>query len=566
MVAPVAVPWLLARAKVRFRCAAACLRAPMSCVFLSLALFACENRVTASGAKFEAPAPRDSGTKPEAALLRADATPENAMARCSAPTSLPPPPPNDPALVPTNYFARVARHSEFYDARAVGGKLVIVGCKRVHILDDDLVHGRDVPGLPTGKASCVSVVGVKDQTLVVYAKGPGLIAIHVPEGDILWQASVDLPAECERGKQDPRSPPLWSRYEVLDATSASTCRSVVMADDTVVAWEAAGRLTGRRADTGVMVWHEDVAKPPRTARLLADRDGHVFQPLPASKVLRALEGPTGRRLWQATLDDVHPTRGSLLGSSGLSGDEYTAALWEASMGSTPSGVWVEKASRLEEFAGGDGSETVCLQRDVALAPPVTFLGSYALEVRSHLNVASDRQSVFVTDGSGRLVAYSRATGAEEWAYGILALGLEWDPQPLYTLPRVEWLGSTEVLVGLGIGPTGSVALSLFRKGTSPQVERIVTVEGRIASSWDLSGMEVQIGPHHAQADKHGKFSTEISGRGSFRLSCRNARTLGSHLEPQTVDIDLEAPPTLVHVTFAIREYDESNAPQTGGEP
>jgi hypothetical protein len=166
-----------------------------------------------------------------------------------------------------------------------------------------------------------------------------------------------------------------------------------------------------------------------------------------------------------------------------------------------------------------------------------------------------------------LVAYRRENGEKEWSYGILALGLEMLPKALFTPPRVEWLGPNEILVGLGVGPTGVTVLSLFRKKDVHEPEREVTVEGDIRGwggpSEDLSWMRIKVGADEVNPDMHGRFSLRITGHGRFRAYSPDGWSLNSHLNPQTFDVDLDGPP-VAHVKLAmVRHEGPREVPQPG---
>ncbi len=492
----------------------------------------------------------------------------DADAACSATVSGALPPLADPDPLPTRNFAKIAEAVGFYDARAVSERLVVVGCKRVRVLDESLDTGRDVPGLAIPEPSCVSIVGVSGPTLVVYAKGAGLLGVDVPSGAVRWREPATLSAECDRGKQAKAAyggvaGTHWSRYEFLDATKASTCRSVVVSRGTVVAAEGKASLVGRSADTGVTSFRQDGIKVDPAASLLADDQGHVFEVLSDPKVLVALDASNDQTLWKVPLDP--PPFDSAIRSS--SDEEQGARGWDSVLGATPSGPWVEWSDRTVLLGGRDGAELACLRRE-RTSPPVKSLGPYVVSLRASRRIAFDARSVFATDEEGSLVAYRRGSGDKEWSFDVLALGLEMAPKALFTQPRVEWVGSKETLVGLGIGETGLPVLSLFRKKNAPEADRTVTVDGDVTSwagpSDDLSWMRIKVGPSEVTPDKRGHFSLQVSTHGKLRVSSADGWSLKSHLEPQTVDVDLDGTASVIHVKLAVVRHEEPHeVPQPG---
>jgi hypothetical protein len=209
----------------------------------------------------------------------------------------------------------------------------------------------------------------------------------------------------------------------------------------------------------------------------------------------------------------------------------------------------------------------CLRRE-RTPPPVKSLGPYVVSLRASRQIAFDARSVFATDEEGSLVALRRGTGDKEWSYDVLALGLEMVPKPLFTQPRVEWIGGKEILVGLGIGDKGFPMLSLFRKKTAPEADRAVTVEGDVTSwagpSDDLSWMRIKVGPSEVTPDRRGHFSLQVSRHGKLRVFSPDGWSLKSHLEPQTVDVDLDGAASVIHVKFAVVRHEEPHeVPQPG---
>jgi hypothetical protein len=175
-----------------------------------------------------------------------------------------------------------------------------------------------------------------------------------------------------------------------------------------------------------------------------------------------------------------------------------------------------------------------------------FAGPTPLRV-GPAEAAFDDQSLFATDEYGRLVAYRRDTGKPEWSYGVLAVGLAPTLEPTFSTPRVEWVGQTEVLVGLGVAADGAPVLSLFRRRERSLAPKRVHVHGLIDDPNMNAGYDIKLGPSSFNILPRkggGEFEGDIEGRGSLRVSFFGGITPMSEVAPASAELSFESGPSV----------------------
>ncbi len=464
----------------------------------------------------EAPDPAPSlpeASLPAASLPSSRPGPEDAHAIAVSP------PPDD---LPTSHFDRVAELASFHDARGVDGRLAVARCGGVRILDGELRPGRDVPlDVPAG--GCVALLGAVGKTLLVHVDGRGLLGIDAETGETRWSAPIQVSAPCTHATQQ-------LEHGAVAFASPHTCKWLALAGKMVVSSEASGKLVGRSAEGGQVRWEESHDAFGKESRLVADGAGHAMSVLADRQTVQSFDAATGAVLWQKRFkhDDLFelPIRG------------LKDAFFLEPPGLAP--VLLDGATGAER-----GSSKV--------VGDATFAGTTPLRV-GRGEAAFDERSLFATDEHGRLSAYRRDRGQREWSYGILAIGPV-GLEPTWAQPRVEWVGATEVLVGLGVGNDGAPVLSLFRKGTSPLGSKRVHVRGRIDDPTMGTGEDIELGS--SRVDVHpakggGQFEGDVEGRGSLRVSFAAGNTPASHVTPPSAELSFEKGP-VVDLRFRVVE-------------
>jgi hypothetical protein len=411
------------------------------------------------------------------------------------------PPFDDP---PTSHFDRVAELPSFYDARGVDGRLTVARCGGVRILDTDLHRGRDV-SLDVPAGGCVALLGAVGKTLVVHVDGRGLFGIDVETGETRWSAPIHVSAPCHHATQQ------------ASFASAHTCQWIALSGHTVVSSEASGKLVGRSVEGGEVQWEESHDAFGKESRVVADGAAHVMSVLTDRQTVQSFDAATGAVLWEKRFkhDDL-----------------FQLPIW-----GLKEGLFLEPPGLLPVLLdGATGTE----RGSSKLVGEAGFAGTTPLRV-GRGEAAFDERSLFATDEHGRLVAYRRDRGEREWSYGILAIGPV-SLEPTWAQPRVEWVGATEVLVGLGVANDGAPVLSLFRKGPSPLASKRIHVRGRVLDPGMGSGEDILLGP--SRVDVHptkggGEFEADVEGRGSLRVSFAAGDTPATHVTPPSAELPFE---------------------------
>jgi hypothetical protein len=490
------------------------------------------------------------------------------LAPPSATAALPTPPrdatpsamgsaPAEASGAPTNHFAPVGRYPGYFDARVVGEHVVLTGCRDVRVLDSDLTQGHSLTGLPLPTDGCIVPVGALGHTLILYARGMGLLGIDLQRGTVRWSvANLDIASTIRttdwHGEGAKPPPPLLSA-------------SVALTKSTVVGRLAHGEFVGWDAETGSVLWSAPSENPAKDAVWFQDGTGGFYQ-WAADRTWVAKDAATGALRWRSA--SIKPGQDVLLrnGIAHCSGDRHMSI----NGCDDPLGrdtrcftlLPLSDSSRLQENTGES-----CLK--VVKRGELHFLGEELYQASFHPAadrlspelsppyVVTDSQSAFAMDVFGRLNAYSLTTGSLEWTYGIGASVPLMLDNPVPAQPRIEWLGGRELLSGTGFvlrDASVTPVVFLFRKGQEPMVDRTVTVRGELTSEtpWKYDPT-LTCGPFTLQVNKKsGRIGGVLHGRGLLRVSMLGLVTAQSDATPLTIDVDLDGAPSVdlrIHQTF-----------------
>ncbi len=453
-------------------------------------------------------------------------------------------------LRPVDHLDKVARYSGFGQAVTVGTHLVLVGCRKLRVVDDGVAK-RDVPvddARDSGDGDgdgCAAIAGRDEARVFLVAQGK-LLAFDAATGSKTWDAG----------------PRLGDARLAISGTS-----DVHVASGIVAASDDAGHVVGLAASDGHLVWTSPTVERDHRGVLVGSGD-LLFRRAGGGHALQALDAKSGRVAWETSTgaDDI---------STVAAGAQVVAMHLRAPRGHLPD-VPEDSLVILDARTGAVQHTWPRWPRDYApLGDLVVADDAIYNDVRSlrRIDLATGAETtvldgatppfVFAHDavfwiGPGSILhANDLATGAPVWAYGIAA-----EKDPAYGSFSVASVGliddpahpGEQLLVGSvshASNAPGDQDVVLFRRGDTAVHPRSVRIEGVMRGA--ARGETVTINGVESPVDAKLHFAATVEARGSVLVEPREGA--GIEGAPRSVDVETGAP--LYKVGLVVHEFEQT---------